>query len=64
LAVALVRSAVDTGAVLPTRPARSQERPIEQPVKLARHRFGGGSPLDHVLERRADFALRAGALDK
>ena len=39
LAVALVRSAVGTGAVLPTRPARSRERPIEQLVKLARHRF-------------------------
>src|ERR1700756_3207931 len=36
LAVALVRSAVGTGAVLPTRPARSRGRPIEQPVKLAR----------------------------
>src|SRR6266699_892465 len=39
LAVALVRTALGAGAVLPTRPARSRERPIEQPVKLARHRF-------------------------
>ena len=39
MAVALVRSAVGTGAVLPTRLAQSRERPIEQPVKLARHRF-------------------------
>src|SRR5260370_15423439 len=39
LAVALVCSALGTGAVLPTRSARSRERPIEQPVKFTRYRF-------------------------